>query len=170
MYCLNQPLTITITNWDWMPKLNQLKQNHISFCPKNKIIIGKVCSAVLIVALYFCRTRSRQARPQCNTVTPSNKTNCASPKTFPSSHGIQPSRNTVPPPTTWWSLGRTLRLWRISQQDLPVFFSKTLRLFCFNLLGPAPVSHWAMPVADLLSLGAKARPLVLFNCNLHNNG
>ena len=39
----------------------------------------------------------------------------------------------------------------------PVFYSKGSDF----LRGPAPVSHWAMAPGDLLSLGDKARPLVL---------
>jgi hypothetical protein len=37
-----------------------------------------------------------------------------------------------------------------------------LRLFGFHLHGPAPLCHWAMSLLDLLSLGAKAKPLVLY--------
>lgn len=39
----------------------------------------------------------------------------------------------------------------------PNVLSKRLKLFCFQLPGLAPVSHWAMASADLLCLGAKAR-------------
>lgn len=56
--------------------------------------------------------------------------------------------------------------YRIYRRVLP----KSLRLFCFHLCVPAPMSHWAMAPADLLSPGAKARPLLLFSLHLHNNG
>ena len=67
-------------------------------------------------------------------------------------------------PLSWSANKYTIRTFplKIYLTVLP----KRLRLFCFHLqYGLAPVSHWALALEDLLSLGAKVGQLVLFSFN-----